>query len=94
MERLDEICAEEGRDPGSLRRCYFAGWANEPIFESVEATTDLVGRYAEAGVTDFTFYLHNPAAGSVLDDLLASHRMATRDVLEQVAAEVLPRFKD
>ena len=93
MERLDEICVEEGRDPGSLRRCYFAGWADEPIFESVEATADLIGRYVEAGATDFTFYLHNPA-DPLLDDLLASHRMATRDQLEKVAAEVFPGFRD
>jgi alkanesulfonate monooxygenase SsuD/methylene tetrahydromethanopterin reductase-like flavin-dependent oxidoreductase (luciferase family) len=93
MERLDEICVEEGRDPGSLRRCYFAGWADEPIFASVDATADLVGRYVEAGATDFTFYLHNPS-DPLLDDFLASHRAATRDQLEKVAAEVFPDFRD
>lgn len=93
MERLDEICVSEGRDPSSLRRCYFAGWAAEPVFASVEATTDLIGRYVEAGATDFTFYLHNPAE-PLLDDLLASHRMATRAQLEETAREVFPRFKE
>lgn len=92
MERLDDICIREGRDPSSLRRCYFAGWANEPIFASVEATTDLIGRYVEAGATDFTFYLHNPAE-PLLDDFLASHRMATRDQLEKTAQEAFPRFR-
>ena len=93
MARLDELCAEAGRDPASLRRCYFAGWANEPIFASVEATTELVGRYVEAGATDFTFYLYNPAE-PLLEDFVAEHRAATRDQLEQVAAEVFPRFRD
>ena len=93
MERLDEICVEEGRDPGSLRRCYFAGWANEPIFASIDATADLVGRYVEAGATDFTFYLHNPS-DPLLDEFLGSHRAATRDQLEKVAAEVFPDFRD
>jgi alkanesulfonate monooxygenase SsuD/methylene tetrahydromethanopterin reductase-like flavin-dependent oxidoreductase (luciferase family) len=92
MERLDEICVEEGRDPGSLRRCYFAGWADEPIFESVAAAADLVGRYAAAGATDFTFYLHNPA-DPLLEGLVASHRMATRAQLEKVATEVFPEFR-
>lgn len=92
MERLDEICLEEGRDPTTLRRCYFAGWANEPIFASVAATADLIGRYAAAGATDFTFYLHNPEE-PLLDDLLAAHRMATRDQFEAAAQEVFPRFK-
>ncbi len=91
MERLDEICVEEGRDPESLRRCYFAGWANEPIFASTDATTDLVGRYVEAGATDFTFYLHNPA-DPLLGDLAAAHRMATRDQIEEAALEVFPKF--
>lgn len=92
MEKLDEICREEGRDPTSLRRCYFAGWANEPIFESVDATTDLIGRYVEAGATDFTFYLYNPAE-PILDGLLASHRMATRDQFQRSSEEVFPIFR-
>ncbi len=94
MERLDEICVEEGRDPGELRRCYFAGWADEPIFESVDSAADVVGGYVEAGATDFTFYLHNPAADPLLDDLLTAHRMATRDRLELIAREVFPEFRD
>jgi alkanesulfonate monooxygenase SsuD/methylene tetrahydromethanopterin reductase-like flavin-dependent oxidoreductase (luciferase family) len=93
MERLDELCVEAGRDPASLRRCYFAGWANEPIFASVEATMELIGRYVEAGATNFTFYLYNPAE-PLLEEFVAEHRAATRDQLEQVAAEVFPRFRD
>ncbi len=92
MERLDELCLDEGRDPASLRRCYFAGWADEPIFASADATADLVGRYVEAGATDFTFYLHNPAE-PLLDGLLATHRMATREQFERSAAEVFPAFR-
>jgi alkanesulfonate monooxygenase SsuD/methylene tetrahydromethanopterin reductase-like flavin-dependent oxidoreductase (luciferase family) len=92
MERVDELCAEEGRDPSSLRRCYFAGWADEPIFASIEATEDLIGRYSEAGATDFTFYLHNPAE-PLFDQLVATHRMATREQFERVAAEVFPNFR-
>lgn len=92
MERLDELCVEAGRDPASLRRCYFAGWANEPIFASVDATMELIGRYVEAGATDFTFYLYNPAE-PLLEGFVAEHRAATRDQLEQVAAEVFPRFR-
>jgi alkanesulfonate monooxygenase SsuD/methylene tetrahydromethanopterin reductase-like flavin-dependent oxidoreductase (luciferase family) len=93
MEKLDELCVEEGRDPATLRRCYFAGWANEPIFASIDATAELIGRYADAGATDFTFYLHNPTE-PLLGELLATHRMATREQFERVAAEVLPGFRD
>jgi alkanesulfonate monooxygenase SsuD/methylene tetrahydromethanopterin reductase-like flavin-dependent oxidoreductase (luciferase family) len=93
MARLDAICAEEGRDPASLRRCYFAGWADEPIFASTDAAADVIGRYVEAGATDITFYLHNPA-DPLFDGLVDAHRMATRDQMERVAAEVFPAFRE
>jgi alkanesulfonate monooxygenase SsuD/methylene tetrahydromethanopterin reductase-like flavin-dependent oxidoreductase (luciferase family) len=92
MEMLDELCVEHGRDPGSLRRCYFAGWADEPIFSSPGATEDIVGRYAEAGATDFTFYLVNPEAAA-MQLLVDSHRAATWEQFEEVARDVLPAFR-
>lgn len=91
MERADEICAEEGRDPSTLRRCYFAGWADEPIFASTEAANDIIGSYVEAGATDFTFYLHHPG-DPVMADFVAGHRAGSRAQWEQLAAEVFPRF--
>ena len=92
MDRVDELCIEEGRDPATLRRCLFAGWANEPIFASSEATAEFIGRYVEAGATDFTFYLYNPAE-PLFDELVAQHRMATREQLERAAEDVFPRFR-
>jgi alkanesulfonate monooxygenase SsuD/methylene tetrahydromethanopterin reductase-like flavin-dependent oxidoreductase (luciferase family) len=93
MAKVDELCIDEGRDPATLRRCYFAGWASEPIFESVEQTADFVGRYVEAGATDFTFYLYNPAEPR-FDGLVAARRAATREQLERAAAEVFPEHRD
>ena len=92
MARVDEICAEVGRDPSTLRRCLFAGWANEPIFASVEATADYVGCYTEAGATDFTFYLQNPAE-PLFDGFVAQHRMATRAQFERASEEVFSTFR-
>lgn len=91
MQRVDELCAESGRDPTTLRRCYFAGWANEPFFSSPDAAADMIGRYAEAGATDFTFYLHNPAT-PLLDELLALNRAGTREQFEWMASDVFPQF--
>ncbi len=91
METVDELCAEVGRDPTTLRRCLFAGWADEPIFATVEATAEFVGRYVEAGATDFTFYLYNPAE-PLFAELVAQHRMATREQLERAAADVFARY--
>lgn len=91
MARADEICAEEGRDPSTLRRCYFAGWADEPIFASTEAATDVIGRYVEAGATDVTLYLHHHG-DPVMADFVAAHRAGSRAQFEQLAADVFPRF--
>ncbi len=92
IARLEDLCTDAGRDPATIRRCLFAGWANEPIFASPDATTDFIGRYAEAGATDFTFYLHNPAE-PLFDELVAQHRMATREQMQRVAQDVLPGFR-
>jgi alkanesulfonate monooxygenase SsuD/methylene tetrahydromethanopterin reductase-like flavin-dependent oxidoreductase (luciferase family) len=93
MERLDELCVEAGRDPASLRRCYFAGWADEPFFASTDAMSDLVGRYTEAGATDFTFYLANPD-DDLFEALVDGHRAATRDQMATMATGVFPTFRD
>lgn len=92
MARVDELCAAAGREPASLRRCLFTGWADEPIFASVEATADFVGRYVEAGATDFTFYLYNPGA-SMFDALVAQHRMATREQMARASEEVFSSYR-
>jgi alkanesulfonate monooxygenase SsuD/methylene tetrahydromethanopterin reductase-like flavin-dependent oxidoreductase (luciferase family) len=92
VQRLEDLCVEAGRDPATIRRCLFAGWANEPIFASVDATAEFVGRYVEAGATDFTFYLQNPAE-PLFDELVAQHRMATRDQLQRAAEEVFAGYR-
>jgi hypothetical protein len=51
------------------------------------------GRPHEAGATDFTFYLYNPAE-PLLEDFAVAHRAATRVQFEQVADEVFTRFRD
>ena len=91
MARLDGLCTDAGRDPSSLGRCYFAGFADEPIFASTESAADFVGRFVEAGATEFSFYLYNPEQPAFAA-MAAAHKMADRDTLERAAREVLPRF--
>lgn len=93
MQRLDELCEDVGRDPASVRRCYFMGGTAEPWFASAEATADWIGRYAEAGATDVTLYLSHPGA-EFAEALTDAGRMMTREQLEVLAAEVAPRFRD
>ncbi len=74
MARLDEACAEVGRDPSSLRRLVLAGPTLDAGLTSVEAFTDTVGRYAEVGVTDFV--VHWPRANEPYEaDLAAFERI-------------------
>ncbi len=91
MKRLDEMCAEAGRDPRSLRRCYLAGFAEEPVFASPAATAEFIGRFAEAGATDIVFTLFNPATPA-FESAVASGQFATRDAMERVVTDVLPAF--
>jgi alkanesulfonate monooxygenase SsuD/methylene tetrahydromethanopterin reductase-like flavin-dependent oxidoreductase (luciferase family) len=92
MKRLDEICAEQGRDPRSLRRCYLAGFAEEPLFASDESVSDFIGRFAEAGATDLVFTLANPAQPA-FETGARSGQFATREKLERLAADVLPAVR-
>jgi alkanesulfonate monooxygenase SsuD/methylene tetrahydromethanopterin reductase-like flavin-dependent oxidoreductase (luciferase family) len=77
---LDEYCAELGRDPTTLDRAYFVGWAQEFPFASREALHDFLGRYREAGARRFIFLFGSETAKGAF---------ATRETLETFAAEIL-----
>jgi alkanesulfonate monooxygenase SsuD/methylene tetrahydromethanopterin reductase-like flavin-dependent oxidoreductase (luciferase family) len=57
---LDDICTRLGRDPSSLARLVLAGPLLDGGVSSVEAFRDTLGRYAEAGVTDFVVHWPRP----------------------------------
>lgn len=92
MKRIDEICAAQDRNPRSLRRCYLAGFAEEPVFLSTEAAADFIGRFADAGATDFVFGFANPAQPA-FKSAVASGNYATREKLERLVSDVLPAFR-
>jgi alkanesulfonate monooxygenase SsuD/methylene tetrahydromethanopterin reductase-like flavin-dependent oxidoreductase (luciferase family) len=92
MKRLDEICVEEGRDPRALRRCYLAGFADEHIFKSADSAGDFIGSFAEAGATDFVFGLANESQPA-FEAGVTSGQMATREKLEELFAQVVPKFR-
>ena len=77
---LDEACAAIGRDPRTVLRSlyYWVARADDDPWSSTDAFLDVVGRYREAGIEEFI--LDHPR-----DDQL--------DVLERVAADVLPRLR-
>jgi alkanesulfonate monooxygenase SsuD/methylene tetrahydromethanopterin reductase-like flavin-dependent oxidoreductase (luciferase family) len=92
MTRLDEICTMQGRDPRSLRRSYLAGFAKEPVFSSTDSAADFIGRFAEAGATDFVFAMAS-VAQPAFEAGVASGQFATREQLERLVADVLPAFR-
>jgi alkanesulfonate monooxygenase SsuD/methylene tetrahydromethanopterin reductase-like flavin-dependent oxidoreductase (luciferase family) len=92
MKRLDEICAVQGRDPRSVRRCYLAGFAEEYVFSSSDSAADFIGRFAEAGATDFVFGLANHTQPA-FEAGVTSGQFATREKLDKLAADVLPKLR-
>jgi alkanesulfonate monooxygenase SsuD/methylene tetrahydromethanopterin reductase-like flavin-dependent oxidoreductase (luciferase family) len=55
-ERLDAICAEEGRDPATVRRSVLPMFANPDPFSSLDAFDEFVGAYGEIGIDEIIFY--------------------------------------
>jgi alkanesulfonate monooxygenase SsuD/methylene tetrahydromethanopterin reductase-like flavin-dependent oxidoreductase (luciferase family) len=92
MKRLDEICVELGKDPRALRRCYLAGFADEHVFSSTESAADFIGSFAEAGATDFVFGLANHTQPA-FEAGVTSGQFATREKLEKVVKDVVPKFR-
>lgn len=78
LAALDEECAATGR---TVRRMLLAGSpavTAEPLWRSVAAVEDFVGRYTEAGIDEFAFYYPpgpmwtDQAADRVFEDYLST----------------------
>jgi alkanesulfonate monooxygenase SsuD/methylene tetrahydromethanopterin reductase-like flavin-dependent oxidoreductase (luciferase family) len=55
--RLDEYCAEIGRDPSSLKRSLLVyGAPAEIAYTSVDGFHEVIGSYREAGIEEFIIY--------------------------------------
>ena len=78
LARLGDVCSREGRDPGELATVLLTGFTGEPWLTSLAAFEDLLGAYAELGITDVA--LHWPRPGTPWD--------ADWSVFERIAAYV------
>lgn len=80
---LDEHCAAIGRDPTAITRSILAGGGATPDnpWASVEAFHDFIGRYREAGITDFIFYYPSRAEKSL-------------GAWDRVVHEVMPKLRE
>lgn len=55
-EQLDEICAEEGRDPATIRRSVLSHRPQVEPLSSVDAFDEFTGAYREIGIDEIMFY--------------------------------------
>lgn len=81
--RFDEVLVEAGRVPSTVDRYLHADTSLVYSLSSVDCFADVCGRAAEAGFTDVV--THWPRGKGVY--------AGSADVLERVAAEVLPRLR-
>lgn len=84
--QLDEYCAAIGREPGTVERAYYVGFADEFPFVSPDAFQEFVGRYREAGIERFLIWY---ASGGLFEKAVAAGRLADRNVLDAFAAEAM-----
>ena len=57
---LEQACAAEGRDVGSLARMVLTGPSLDPAMVSLEAFRDTLGRYEAVGITDVVVHWPRP----------------------------------
>ena len=65
--------------------------ASKPASRSTEMTADFIGRFTEAGATEFSLMLYNPAQPRMAR-AHEQHKAADRDTLASVAQNVFPQF--
>jgi alkanesulfonate monooxygenase SsuD/methylene tetrahydromethanopterin reductase-like flavin-dependent oxidoreductase (luciferase family) len=87
-ERFCESAFEFGRNPEQIGRTFGFGWTSDGLFRSMEAFYDAIGRYREAGITDFCF-VYAPGFENWKD-----RAVTTEDFLLRIAHEALPALRD
>jgi alkanesulfonate monooxygenase SsuD/methylene tetrahydromethanopterin reductase-like flavin-dependent oxidoreductase (luciferase family) len=87
---LDDYCTEIGRDPATIERAYFGGWAEEFPFVSAEAFRDFIGAYQEAGIQRFLLPF---ASAGQYEKSVAAGGVANRKALEAFVAEAIRSFQ-
>jgi probable F420-dependent oxidoreductase len=87
VARLEEACAEIGRDPSTIRRSFLLGkhWVADTPFASEQAFREYVAKYREAGIDELFFYYP-------LEPFLPEGSVEP-GLLERVAGEIIPELR-
>jgi alkanesulfonate monooxygenase SsuD/methylene tetrahydromethanopterin reductase-like flavin-dependent oxidoreductase (luciferase family) len=91
--RLDELCREFGRDPGSLRRSLLLGVGGDADWTSGAEFADLVRRFWDAGVNDFLFYVP-PSTSVVRRGSSGADAAAVDGLVEEICTDVVPKLRE
>jgi alkanesulfonate monooxygenase SsuD/methylene tetrahydromethanopterin reductase-like flavin-dependent oxidoreductase (luciferase family) len=84
---LDEYCVSIGRDPATLERAYYAGWAKgETPFLSRDAFQEFVAQYQEAGAQRFIFTWN---IAGIFEQGVVAGTVAGRQALETFVAQAM-----
>jgi alkanesulfonate monooxygenase SsuD/methylene tetrahydromethanopterin reductase-like flavin-dependent oxidoreductase (luciferase family) len=86
-QMLREFALEADRDPDKFERTILFGWTCECPFASMDAFYDVIGRYSEAGITDFCF-IYAPGV-----DLWKDQSIDNEDLLRRIAGEAIPAIR-
>jgi alkanesulfonate monooxygenase SsuD/methylene tetrahydromethanopterin reductase-like flavin-dependent oxidoreductase (luciferase family) len=85
---LEDACARDGRDPSEITRSLLyviAHMTDEDPWDSVDAFTDFVGRFGEAGIGEFIFQPPEPEAYGLVERIAQE---VIPDLTGEAAAEV------
>jgi alkanesulfonate monooxygenase SsuD/methylene tetrahydromethanopterin reductase-like flavin-dependent oxidoreductase (luciferase family) len=86
-EFLRECANDAGRDPDRFGRTMLFGWTCEHPFASLEAFYDVIGRYSEAGINDFSF-IYAPWV-----DLWKDQAIQSESMLRKIAEQAIPTLR-
>ena len=87
-EQLDDYCVEIGRDPGEIRRSFYAFLGGHQFAASTAAFEEFVGKYREAGFTEFILTW---LAG--MEGVQDGPAITNYETLERIAAEGIPAVR-
>jgi len=92
MRTVDELCHEAGRDPSTLGRLYSLGYTEEGSLSSMDSAAEWIGRLVEAGATEVSIYLGEPAMPGI-SRYVENGQFADRERLARIAEEIMPRYR-